>query len=359
MAAKQDGVDRAGVNRVAVNRGKPLGRTLGLVVAACTLFLAACSEGSDDTELAAIPSVPVERCVTVAGAMEPGPVRGSWTHAVTRTDLQSIASAGFDTVRLPVPLADFTGEEAPFEMEEDALERLDTVVDWALGANLNVILAVSGFDALEADVAAQSGRLNRIWLQVAEQYRTERGSILFELLDAPGEALSGEALDELTAVIVKQVRGVDRRRWLIIPTGHGGDIGALDKVQPPADARTILTFRYFDPVEVTAPAADAAAGVEWGSTDEFRTMLADLQVAADVRDRTRRPVMLGGFGVTSAVPDVMRARWVRAVRRTAEDQGMAWCHMAFAGDGGIFDTESNRWSPELVDALFRDDGALN
>jgi len=334
-------------------------RALCLAASALALLLAACNPAGDVAADAPIPASPVARCVTVNNALEAGAVPGSWTQAVTASDLQSVASAGFDTVRLPVPVADFAGAEAPFTLAPAALERLDEVVDWALSSNLTAILALEGFDELETDVSGQSGRLNRIWLQLAEHFKDQRGGLVFELLDAPGEALTGAQLDQLNGVILSQLRAVDSRRWVILPSGNGNRLDALAGANPPADRRTILTFSYFEPDAFTQPEQDLAETVDWGSMADFRAVMTAFKSADAVRQRTRQPVILGAFGVDGAVPDVMRARWVRAVRRTAEDQGMGWCHAAFGGEDGIFDLETGRWSPELIDALFRDGDTLN
>ncbi len=326
--------------------------------ASLLLLLAACGETATTADLP-IPPSPIERCVTVDHAMASGPVPGTWTQHVTQSDLQAVASAGFDTVRLPVPLAAHTAEAAPFTIDAAALSRLDTLVDWALSANLTVILTLDGFDALETDVSGQSGRLNRIWVQLAEHFRDQRSGLVFELLDPPGEALAGKAMDQLNQVILSQLRQVDGSRWVILPSGNGNRIEALARAQPPADRRTLLAFSYFEPEDFTRPTPEAAASAEWGSMAEFQAMLDAFETADEVRQRIRQPVLLGAFGVDGAVPDVMRARWVRAVRRAAESQGFGWCHAGFGGEDGIFDLETGRWSPELVEALFRDGMELN
>ncbi|MEM0986720.1 MAG: cellulase family glycosylhydrolase [Pseudomonadota bacterium] len=332
---------------------------VGLVATLFTAALAGCGGSNTDPSEVAIPRSPIERCVTIADALEAGPVPGTWTQSVTQTDFQSIASAGFDTVRITVPMADFTGQEAPFTVDIAALERLETVADWALGSNLTLVVTLSDFDALAGDFDAQKGRMNRIWLQVADHLKAVPGPIVYDLLDSPDPAIDPAALQTLNTVIVDQLRGAEERRWIILPAGNGNSLDALEKTDTATAGRTILKFDYADPVSFTRPDGARAAEAEWGTMEEFRAVIADFNRAEAVRERTRRPVLLGSFAVDSGVPVVMRARWVRALRQSAERRDMGWCYAAFGGDEGVFNLETGAWSPELIDAVFRDGDRLN
>jgi endoglucanase len=62
-------------------------------------------------------------------------------------------------------------------------------------------------------------------------------------------------------------------------------------------------------------------------------------------------MQLGEFGANRAVPLDQRAAWTRAVRETAEAEGMGWCVWDFAGAFPIWDRETGRFIPELRAAL--------
>ncbi|MEJ0059651.1 MAG: hypothetical protein WDM79_08825 [Terricaulis sp.] len=46
-----------------------------------------------------------------------------------------------------------------------------------------------------------------------------------------------------------------------------------------------------------------------------------------------------------------RALWTRVVRETCEAQGLGWCVWDFAGAFPVFDLETQRFVPEMLEAL--------
>lgn len=314
---------------------------------------------SDPARTAAALSGPIDRCVNLTDTLGLDEDL-AWSDAVTRSDLMSISSAGFDTVRLPLPLMAFTGDTAPYQLKPAALERLDQVVDWASAANLGVVLTVSDVADHDTDPLVQTGQLNQVWTQLAIHFRDQSDALYFELVDAPTGDLTGSRLSDLNDVTLGSIRAADTRRWVIVPVADSS-LEALTTATATGDARTMRAVRYFEPVSVTQPAPldHASEQVDWGSMADFRSVMADMQTISEARARLGEPVLISGFGVHADVPAVMRARWTRAVRQTAEDNQIGWCHWTYSGDHGLFDVETGRWVPELIDALFRDGDTLN
>lgn len=75
--------------------------------------------------------------------------------------------------------------------------------------------------------------------------------------------------------------------------------------------------------------------------------------AADWARARNMPVHLGEFGAYSPADMDSRARWTRAVRRSAERHGMAWAYWELAAGFGFFDPQARVYRQALVDALTR------
>ena len=91
--------------------------------------------------------------------------------------------------------------------------------------------------------------------------------------------------------------------------------------------------------------------MRWGTRDDVAEMMAELDKAVMVQNRTRMPVFVGEFGVYKGVPIEQRSRWTRSMRTGLEDRGLAWCYWDFAGSLNVYDVETESWLPEIKSAL--------
>ena len=329
-----------------------------LAATALTSVLVACGGAGNDAAMPLAQS-PVERCVTVSGG---DTLMQADQSTLTRETLQLIASSGFDTVRISFPIADYTAIDPPFLIDPIFFSRMDDVVNWALEANLGIILELESFDALEAEDRAATGRFSRIWDQLTLHYFGISDRIMFSLLGDASADMSPERIESLSRLVLSRIRDVDGRRWVILPAVEGGTLDGLGKTAPDYDPRAMVAFSYDRPqafTRVDAVNSDDPNERIWGSMDEFRAVRADFEQAVGVQDTLRLPVLVSAFGADGDVPTTMRARWTRAVRLEAEMQGLGWCYADFTGDAGLYDPESRSWRPQLVEALFRNGDLLN
>ena len=94
-----------------------------------------------------------------------------------------IRAAGFSTVR--VVLFAFRALDAQDRLDPKWLNRLDWVVATATKHGLNVIIDEHDFEDCSKDAAACLPRLKAVWSQLAERYRNEPNTVVFELLNEP------------------------------------------------------------------------------------------------------------------------------------------------------------------------------
>ena len=98
-------------------------------------------------------ALPVGTCINMGNMLEPEK-EGAWGGAlIVPEDFSRIKAAGFDTVRIPVRWHNKTQQQAPWKVDPAWMDRVQTVVDQALAADLNVILNSHHFDPIFEDPA--------------------------------------------------------------------------------------------------------------------------------------------------------------------------------------------------------------
>ncbi|MEO2039304.1 MAG: cellulase family glycosylhydrolase, partial [Martelella sp.] len=107
---------------------------------------------------------------------------GAWGGAlIVPEDFARIKAAGFDTVRIPVRWHNKTKQETPWTVDPAWMDRVQTVVDEALAADLNVILNSHHFDPIFEDPAGVAEWHGAVWKQIAERFaaaRTDMGAVV-------------------------------------------------------------------------------------------------------------------------------------------------------------------------------------
>jgi len=289
---------------------------------------------------------PVSRCVNLDQALE-APVEGDWGYVIERAHIAWIAQQGFDTIRLPVRFsAHFDGRIDP-----DYLARVNEVIAWARGENLQIILDLHHFEALMQDPAKHAAAFRQIWQALGAHYAGSNDDLIFELLNEPSGNLDTAGAVALFEQILPDLRRSHPNRWIIIEGGDWANVTALADL-PVFDDRTALSFHYYAPYPFTHQLAqwhaDPLPKAIWGNTAE-RHALRDDFITATQRDV---PLLLGEFGVTATTDLPQRINWTKAVRQEAEAHGIGWCHWGFAGNFAIHDLATQTWVPGLQKALF-------
>ncbi len=293
---------------------------------------------------------PVERCLNLGTAME-APVEGDWGYVIQQHYLAAIAEVGFDTIRLPVRFsAHWDGER----LTPEILARTDQVIGWAEAAGLDVILDLHHFEEFETDPAGHITDLRKIWAELGRHFAGHGDSLMFELFNEPAGAFTTDIVAPVLAAIVSDLRLQHPTRWII--TG-GGNWNAIDDMLalPPPDPYEVRTFHYYQPYEFTHQQASWIDNPPpergWGTGADRAFLTTEIARAAS----GQRPPFLGEFGVYAAAPQSDRHDWIHAVRRAAEDHGMAWCYWGFSQgihEGfSAYDTVTDTWEDGVLRAL--------
>lgn len=298
------------------------------------------------------------RGINLGNALE-APKEGEWGVKLKAEYFKTIKEAGFATVRLPVRWSAHARQEAPYTIEPKFAERVDWAIDQALANKLNIIVNVHHYGEMDSDPDKHLPRLRGLWEQIAPRYKDRPAEVLFELLNEPHDKLTearwNDALLELLAI----VRQTNPTRPVIVGPGRWNSIGALDKLELPADDRNlIVTVHCYDPFPFTHQNASWVKGsAKWkgtpwtGSDKEKADLTKTLTRAADWGKQHKRPIFLGEFGAFGDADLASRVRWTRHMVAQAEMLGLSWAYWEFCSGFGAYDPRQDVWRPELKAAL--------
>jgi len=266
-----------------------------------------------------------------------------------------IAARGFATVR--IPQAAFVHADAEGRPDPVWLAKLDWVVRAATQNGLNVIIDNNGGCSTQGIACLE--QTARIWRRLAQHYRHAPNTVLFELYNEPDGAITPDIWNAGILRVLAAVRASNPTRNVLIGTAHSYNVRDLAELELPANDRHIIaTFHYYEPYYFThqdAPFLPAqrrpASGARFGSDADIALINSHFDYAAAWSAWTRRPVLLGEFGVleTANMPD--RVLWIRTVARAAEARGLSWIYWQFDGDFTAYDTAHDTWVEPVARAL--------
>jgi aryl-phospho-beta-D-glucosidase BglC (GH1 family) len=124
----------------------------------------------------------------------------SQDHVVTKQLVNTIAEAGFDSIRIPISWSKAL-EEDNLTIRKDWMARIKEVVDWCLDAGLYVIINTHhdngyvyeggnsyNYFALEPEYYNRTKeRFKNLWTQIAEEFKNYDDRLIFEDLNEPTE----------------------------------------------------------------------------------------------------------------------------------------------------------------------------
>ncbi|MRH01938.1 cellulase family glycosylhydrolase [Xanthomonas sontii] len=276
---------------------------------------------------------------------------------------RTIRDGGFRTVR--VNLQAFAHMDADNRLDPTWLKTLDTVVDQATAAGLNVILDEHDFHPCAADAAVCRTKLLAFWSQIAPRYRHAPPSVLFEILNEPNGQMTSAVWNDLLHDALQIIRRDNPTRTVVVGPASSNSFTALDSLRlPDDDAHLLVTVHYYNPFRFThqgAPWAPADirdhTGVSWGSAADRTKLYGEFDRIAAWAKAHHRQVLLGEFGAYEQAPPADRLAWTVAVVNAAEKRHFAWAYWEFEGSFGAYDIDRGQWVAPLHHALVGSDSA--
>ena len=289
------------------------------------------------------------------------PKGASWGRPIAEEDFPRIKAAGFASIRLPVRWADYTAVDAPYTIEPAFLAHVEGLVRAALKADLQVVLNVHHFDALDQDPVGQRPRFAGIWKQLALRFAGYPDALQFELSNEPHGKHTAEEWNQNLLVALREIRPLHPDRAVHVGSVQWNQISKLKDLQLPKEDRHLIAhIHYYSPFHFTHKNASWVKGSkEWkdgdtwdGTPAEQAAIQKDFALAQAWSKQENRPIFLGEFGAAGSNPNLAaRVRWTRFVRDTAEANGFTWAYWEYQAGFGVWDPQAKQWRQDLLGAL--------
>ena len=287
----------------------------------------------------------------------------SWQSPFDPADLKRIADLGFTHVRLPIRWErdDRSMSSAPYTIEAEFMNTIQSVVDEALKQKLHIILNMHHHNALMTNPTGGKARFLSQWEQIAGHFRNYPDSLLLEILNEPHDQLTAALWNDYLDDALQAIRKTNPKRCVLIGTAEWGGVGGLSSLVLPDDPQLILTIHYYNPYHFThqgtswSEGSDAWLGTQWRDTEfERQAMEEDFKAAIRLSKEKNIPVHVGEFGAFSRADLDSRVRWTRFLARWFEQNSFSWAYWEWNASFGIYNPHSGQYEQRLVDALISD-----
>lgn len=313
---------------------------------------------------------------------------------VTPQLLASVASAGFELVRIPVTWTLHMGPAPQFTIDPGWLERVARVVGYARDAGLYAIInlhhdGADGFEQVEwitlndasgavteENNQAVRARFVAVWQQIAGHFAGFGEELMFESMNEIHDGYGKpdpryftiiNALNQAFVDVVRESGGNNTERHLIVP-GYNTNIDhTLAGFAPPKDptpGRLILSVHYYDPYLFalqgkTHTWGKASPGNDGWGQEDFVVAQFDKLKSRFIDQGL--PVIVGEYGACHQEGyEDYRRYYLEYVTKAAVDRGIVpvyWDNGAEGSGGekfGLFNRNTSApLHPKMLEAMLR------
>ncbi|HUI29807.1 MAG TPA: cellulase family glycosylhydrolase [Candidatus Acidoferrales bacterium] len=295
---------------------------------------------------------------------------------ITRADFDTIASMGFDHVRIPVDevqLWDSLGNK-----EAEGFELLHDAIQWAFAANLRVIVDLhiirahhfnAGSNKLWTDPAEQEKLVN-MWRRLSDElHQYPNDKLAYEILNEPVADNPGDWNTVLNKVIAA-IRAKEPERKIVVGSNRWQIPDTFPELRfPENDSNLILSFHFYSPLALThhtaswTPIAEYNGPVNYpgqvvdtsyykemspSAADFMRTtangyftkeVLAEKMLPAiKIAKQYHLQLYCGEYGVYPRIPEDIMLQYYKDVCEIFNENGIAYCHWCYKGDFPVVDS---------------------
>lgn len=242
----------------------------------------------------------------------------SWGNPKTTPEMmQALVRQGIKTVRIPVTWSQHMSSGPEYAIDEAWLDRVEEVVNYALDADLYVILDThhepdywlkpqsEGLDEVK-------NQLTALWKQVAERFRDYDEHLVFEGMNEPrikgsekewsgGDDDGRAAVNILNQAFVETVRstgGANKTRCLIIcPYGNSVTYNSITQLEIPMDNHIMVAVHLYTPYYFTYEPDDNNIN-EWDGSLK-KDIISTMQLVDKYLIQKDVPVIITEFGAVN------------------------------------------------------------
>ncbi|MBR5412033.1 MAG: glycoside hydrolase family 5 protein [Fibrobacter sp.] len=284
--------------------------------------------------------------------------------------VQAIAAAGFNSIRLPVRWDDEALMGAPYTITPAYLARVKEVVGWINGAGLIAIINMHHHQSFlnstnAANEEAHLIRVAEIWRQVATYFAdVSADSLIFELFNEPRDGVSADAHNKMIEQTFPIIRSISPDRTVMFGSNDYNAYTGIRRLKLPADGNIIFTPHYYLPANYALQGENYQCPdviTTWdGTKAEKEAMENDFDKMIELANQYYPgglPINIGEFGATECGGIPSRVKWVTNFVKLAKERGISWNYWGFTNVGGyeIYDKDvTETWSDtETLNALLK------
>lgn len=178
---------------------------------------------------------------------------------ITESDIENIASLGFDHVRIPVDYNVLEDEEG--NVLESGFSYLSQCNDWCRKHGLNILIDLHecfgySFDPLKVnmdrrkffyDEALQTRFLN-LWKEIAIRFKDEPERVAFEPLNEVVLSEVHDAWNTIVKTYIELIRSICPDHYLVIGGVCYNNVMSVPLLDPPHDDRIVYNFHCYEPM---------------------------------------------------------------------------------------------------------------
>lgn len=298
---------------------------------------------------------------------------------ITEADFDSIKSAGFDHIRLPVDevqLWDSAGNK-----EAEAFKILHNAIDWAVKRKLRVIVDLhiirAHFFNSETNIMwtdpAERKKVVLMWKELSDELKNYPDNILaYEILSEAG-AETPEEWNELLNNVIKNLRIKEPNRKIIIGSIIWQKPQNVPLLKlPENDKNIIISFHCFSPSALTlysapwTPFSEYRGKVNYPGwtvdTLEYNNLsskavkamreyangyynkekLAELMMPAIRYAKEKNlPLYCGEYGVYPKIDEKIMFRWYKDICSVFNEHNIAYSHWCYKGDFPVINQDGS------------------
>ena len=312
-----------------------------------------------------------------------------WGNPITTEQMiLDIQEAGFNTLRVPVTF--YTMMDAEFNIREEWMERVVTVVNYGYDNGMIVIVNTHHdeyiFSLFDDEMDESIVAIGRLWEQLADTFRDHSQRLVFEGLNEPrtigselewagGTAEERANVNVLNQLFVDTVRasgGNNEQRLLMVPTYAAAvNYNAINDFVLPNDPmneenRLIVSLHMYSPYAFALHAGGNSVR-DWSEDDPESTgsIIWGLDLAYETFVSRGIPVIMGEMAAINRDNLESRVAWTYFYVREARARGISciWWDNGMvgitAGPGsvdhfGLYNRRSREFPfPEIIDAMLR------
>ena len=277
---------------------------------------------------------------------------------IKESDFETIASWGFDHVRLPV---DYNVLD-----RMDGMDRVRRATEMAKANGLNVLIDLHKTPGFSFDSGEQEAgffespelqeRFYRLWDMISEAFGDDPDHIMFDLLNEITDKKVLPEWQKIAAECISRIRKNAPRNLILVGSYNYNDVRAIEDLTLPEDDRLVYSFHCYEPHFYTHQGAywddmiDRSLRLSFEEADvddEYFDRLFETAIAKAGREG--RCLYCGEYGVIDIADPEDSLGWFRAINAAFERYGISravWSYKEM--DFGISDARMDHLRNELL-----------